>query len=118
MFQSSLAPPEVQGRMVREMRGPARAHMTGRMEAWGEVMLVVGTRDSVARCRTGQVGKASPVGGANGRAEIRLSPRVRYMVEFVEQRSSVPYMAGRRGQDSLRMVEMEEWDSRHWRMVE
>ena len=88
------------------------------MKAWGEVTLVVGTRDSVARCRTGRVGKASPVGGANGRAEIRLSPQVRHMVDFVEQRSSVPHMAGRRGQGSLRMVEMEEWDSRHWRMVE
>jgi hypothetical protein len=61
------------------------------------------------------VEKASPVGGANGRAKIRLGPQVRHMVEFVE---SVRYMAGRRGQGSLRMVEMEEWGSRYWHMVE
>lgn len=61
------------------------------------------------------MGKASPVGRANGRAngrvEIHLSSQVIHMVGFVGQRSSLLYMVGRKGQGALRMIEVEEWDS-------
>lgn len=58
------------------------------------------------------MGRASPVGRVNGLAGVRLNSQVRHRVEFVEQRSPVLYTVGWRGHGALRMIEVEEWDSR------
>lgn len=57
--QSSLPWPAVRGRTVQERRGRGRAHTMSRMETWEEERLAAEMWSLVARCTTGQEGKAT-----------------------------------------------------------